>query len=126
MRQKPDILERRELKNMPFSTPEGYFEDKAVKLSKISESPKVVIKRFKPVQLISAAASIAVIMTAGLLMFNKPSVNEEYDDIMLYLSSGSDDMSIYFSENIENELSEEEIISYLIDSGASIETLTNE
>jgi hypothetical protein len=127
MRQKPDILERRELKNMPFSTPEGYFDAKVVELSKISESPKAVIKRFKPVQYISAAATIAIIVASGLFYSNKPSSYEEdYENMLFYLSSNTEDIGNYFSENIETELTDEDIIAYLIDSGANIENLTNE
>ncbi len=112
---------------MPFSTPEGYFESKAAELSKISESPKAVIKRFKPVQYISAAATIAVIVATGLIYNNRSaSYDEDYENMLFYLSSNSNDISNYFSEGIETELSEEDIIAYLIDSGANIENLTNE
>ena len=127
MRQKPDILERRELKTMPFSTPEGYFQSKIAELSKITESPRVATRRFKPIQYISAAATIAVVVASGFLYSSKTSsYDEDYENMLFYLSSNSNDISNYFSENIESELSEEDIIEYLIDSGASLENLTNE
>jgi hypothetical protein len=79
------------------------------------------------VQYILAAATIAIIVASGLFYSNKPSSYEEdYENMLFYLSSNTEDIGNYFSENIETELTDEDIIAYLIDSGANIENLTNE
>ena len=103
-----DILkDASELKEMPFSTPEGYFEGLKKELKAIpgqQGAPVKVFRRKKFVWAASIAAAIAILVTVCTTIFDR---QQRYEDF-------------YASADI---LTNEDIIEYLIYTGTEIEDL---
>jgi hypothetical protein len=139
-----NILQKPELKNMPYSLPEGYFEKFK------SEARKSTEPRYVPVNLrsrlapyIGIAAMFLFILVLGKI-FVRPTPTAEisttdneiavvpnvYEDYLVF-SDMSSDISMHYIEEDgfeQTELSEEDIIEYLIYIGATEEYIeyTNE
>ena len=122
-----DILkDDKALKEMPFNTPEGYFEsmklglkDKKLVDGKISNNTGWT--RF------SIAAAIAVLVAAGTLFFRHPSSENEFteEDYLVFSDEFSTDV-IYSASTLyaySENLSEEDIIEYLIDSDWEVDDI---
>lgn len=122
-----DILkDDKALKEMPFNTPEGYFEsmklglkDKKLGDGKISNNTGWT--RF------SIAAAIAVLVAAGSLLFRYPSSENEFteEDYLVFSDEFSTDV-IYSASTLyaySENLSEEDIIEYLIDSDWEVDDI---
>lgn len=120
-----DILsERTELKKMPFTVPEGYFE----KFKAAAYRPKAetvsLWNRLSPY--ISVAAVFIFIVTAGTFILERSTpqqdmTQEDYimfsDNMMNTISYEMDDDTWIADAEIENE----DIINYLIYSGITAE-----
>ncbi len=117
-----DILaEMPELKRMPYSTPEGYFED-------FRQQMKPSGRRFRwnrTASFVSIAASVAVFVTAGLLLFRSSPADDEftYEDFLVFSNSGIDLEYYDYSDQYADAEIANDIIDYLIYSGISAEEL---
>ena len=120
-----DILkERPELKKMPYSIPDGYFEQFKTKAYRQQAVTVSLWNRLSPY--VATAALFLFLMTAGTFILEKTSANhgmtqEDYilfsDNLMNTISY--DDYGD--SQLAEAEINEEDIINYLIYSGISPE-----
>ena len=121
MNKKTDILkENPQLKQMPFEVPEGYFADlkatvKSVRRGKTSNS-KISFR------LAVAAAFTALLAGGGFFLYNVPAGNADSD--FLYYP---DEVAVAILEDYcgsyahVQEISQEDIIEYLIYMGDDIE-----
>lgn len=119
-----------ELKKMPYSVPEGYFESAMDRAKEIpGKSASRVWQKLYP--LASMAAMFAIIATVGTLILNRgeffsePSEQMQMEDYLVH--SGYDfTVSDYQGENsqlADAEISSEDIVQYLIYTGLSIEDM---
>ncbi len=116
-----DILaERPELKNMPYSIPEGYFDGFKAQM-------KPSRPRRNAIPYLSAAASIALIAGAGFLFMNGGSQEEFTQEDFLVFSDSVINTEYYEYMNpiADAEIADEDIVDYLIYSGISIEEIEN-
>ncbi len=105
-----DILkDKANLKDNPFTVPEGYFEamrERASRVPEIQESRERRIRRIM-IPVLSAAASLVLILS-GMLLFDGRRAMPEHN---------------LYSDNVAAVLSNDEIIEYLIYTGASVEDI---
>ena len=115
-----DILkENTQLKQMPFGTPDGYFMSLKNKMRNIPQEQKnnkigVIWTR------ISTAAAIAILVAAGAMLLSHPSSDNEFteEDYLVFSEDISTDV-IYSASTLyayTEDMSDEDIIEYLIDS----------
>lgn len=124
---KKDILSATELRQMPFQTPEGYFESfKKSAMENVGASSKPA--GYKRVSAFLAAASVAAIIGAGAVLMTRDEnmVMTEEDYIVF-----SDEMTnALYAETYQiaqsDEITDEDIIEYLIYSGVEVEELYEE
>ena len=115
-----DILkENTQLKQMPFSTPEGYFESLKQNLKDKGHDSRG-IGTVAIWSRISVAAAIAILVTAGAILMSSPSTANEFteEDYLVFSDDISTDV-IYSASTLyayTEEISDEDIIEYLIDS----------
>ncbi len=141
-----DILKgSKDLKKMPYSVPEGYFEDFSARLRKRIRQEEKTLKvqpkkrQISPIQVVryvAVAAVIAVVAALGITLAslkNRAVVPEdsfEDSDFIFYCSElvpATEPESIYYSYNSDSEsLSEEDIINYLYYSGVDVDGFLNE
>ncbi len=118
-----DILaERPELKKMPYNLPEGYFEEFKQRM----KPPGRQLRWNRTMSFVSIAASVAVLVTAGLLLLQPSPTAEEftYEDFLVFTKTGIDpDMYEYTEQYADAELTNNDIIDYLIYSGISAEEI---
>lgn len=123
-----DILQtRRELKEMPYSVPEGYFESIRRDIPKMVTSAPPAQTGFwaKIAPLASMAAMFLLLVTAGTFLLRK-SADESFvtpEDYIVFsenmISEDYDTDEQYASADINAE----DIIEYLIYTGISAETI---
>ena len=124
-----DILQEVALKNNPYSVPEGYFEslkDRAVKYSTPSEVAPMQLKRILWTAM-SMAAMFIIMVTAGTMFLKGVTPEEDLtqEDYIVF-SDGYFDLEMYDTEGIaeqyaDADVSDEDIIEYLIYTGMSQE-----
>ena len=131
IQEKKDLLQvMPELKKMPFSVPEGYFESAIEQARSHSvRNEKRLWSKIYPIA--SMAAMFAVIAVSGTLILRHgfPGENEsqqmQMEDYLIY--SGYDFTSLdYQAENnqlAEAEIDSEDRVQYLIYTGISVEDL---
>jgi hypothetical protein len=117
-----DILKTPRLRENPYSVPEGYFS--TFKKDVITrKEPKKTIDWKKFGYGIAAAASFTMLAVTGVRLAETNDIQEEIDSIDLIVFSDMstetylDLMAVYE----EDELTEEEIIEYLINEETSLE-----
>lgn len=107
-----DILkDKTKLKDNPFVVPDGYFEamrERALRVPEIQEIRSRKIRRIL-VPVFSVAASIALVFFGMLLFDGRRTASEHY----------------LYSDNATTSLSSDEIIEYLIYTGASVEDINS-
>ncbi len=124
MKEKSDILaERTDLKKMPYTLPDGYFDEFRAQMKPYrTHSPR---KRALPY--ISAAASIALLLAAGLLLSQRNSPADEFthEDFLVFSDSMiTTEYYEYTSEQYADaEMANDDIIDYLIYSGITAEEI---
>ncbi len=151
-----DILTgSKDLKKMPYSVPEGYFESLGEKvrgriaLETVPQGAKAGRRFTFPTRLIpylSAAAAVAVVVAIGLTLgsLGRKSVIPEDglqdSDYVFYYTEiipVTDPESIYYSYNsdsdtyavddlVYDDMSYDDIIEYLIESGVDVNTLIHD
>lgn len=115
-----DILKDPKLKESPFTVPEGYFSDFKEKVS-ISQGYRMSPRQNHAGRYIAIAASFALLLGIGLGSLSGLRNADEYNDIDLMVLSEVSAEGYYDLLSYENgELTEEDIIEYLIDSGHDI------
>ena len=119
-----DILKTPELKEGPFSVPEGYFTT-FKKDMLAAERQKSGIEWRRLGAGIAVAASLALLVTAGLQTSRREDPQEMIDSIDLMVFSDMSTESYYDLIAIyeEDDLTEEDIIEYLINSETSLENI---
>lgn len=114
-----DILDNKSLKIMPYSTPEGYFDN--LRSSLLMKSVKQ--KKRWPVYIAIAASFALLIATGGWLMFNDKTSDFSQEDYIVF----SDEMTstIMYEEDLwyADAATEEDMIEYLIYIGTEIDEL---
>ena len=124
-----DILNKHsaELRKLPYSVPDGYFDGLEDRLADIAASSRVKlspVKKFMPY--ISMAAAFLLLVTAGTFILERSirSGSMTYEDYVVYsdmeldLEPDSEELHI-----IENKVEAEDIIEYLIYIGATAEVI---
>ena len=113
-----------ELRQMPFTTPEGYFE--AFKAEASKPMVRKIDFRTRIAPYLAMAAVFIFMVTAGTLLLEKSvpqyqMTEEDYvmfsDNIMTTITYGMD----YGDQLAEAEISDEDIINYLIYTGVTAE-----
>lgn len=120
-----DILAAKpELKKMPYSVPEGYFETFKAQAVPYKEKEIGLVGRLMPY--VAMAAVFVFLVTAGTFFLQRTSPAEEFthEDFLVF-SSGISNSEYYESMNqiADADLAEEDIIAYLIYSGISAEEI---
>lgn len=109
-----------------ISTPEGYFDELQNRLSMIAvpAAPASTLRRFSPYFAYAAFLALAVVLGGVLLRNTAVSAEEEGGSwqYLAYLSQSMDPDGWVESDNTL-QLSEEDIVNYLIDNGTSIDYL---
>lgn len=123
-----DILQNPELKKNPYSIPEGYFDKLKVEARKCAAPRRVRVTIWSR---LAPYAGIAA-MFLFILLLGKTFIRQEaqpgaivaetdtYEDYLLFSDMNSD-LSMHYIAEESLELSEEDIIEYLIYIGASEE-----
>lgn len=116
-----------ELKKTPYSVPEGYFESFRNRMYRTENliEPRGIFSRMAPY--LSMAAAFAVAVMAGTVLLRNTDASDQmtYEDYIVH----SDMMisSIYENEyqvaDAETAVAEEDIINYLIYTGATAESI---
>ena len=121
-----DILKQDgNLKEMPFSLPEGYMESLRKELKTIPQRNTKKISIFNRIlPYVSLAAAFAMIVTIGGFILEKTTEQDlSYEDYIVF----SDDMTntlLYDTDELyADALSDDDIIEYLIYTGVEIEEL---
>lgn len=130
MRTEKDILKStRELKEMPYSVPEGYFfrlkEEVTSRVIEGEERQRPFIARLAPYA--AMAAMFIFLVTAGTFFLerNTDNMQEEMDTFYFYssLMPVTDPYAIESIQVAEEEIEDEDIIEYLIYSGVTAEVI---
>ncbi len=124
---KRDILaERPELKKVPYSLPEGYFQEFKANID-IYEKRK---SRLNFIPYISVAASVVLLIAATFFLAQPTVPSDEFtqEDYLVFSSHMINSInSEYYSADIHQyadaEITNEDIIDYLIYSGLSAEEI---
>lgn len=127
MKMENDILKDcAQLKQMPFAVPEGYFESFMEEASK----PRVrkVDFRARIAPYLALAAVFIFMVTAGTFLLEKsvPSYQMTEEDYVMFSDNISTTIAYemeYGSQLAEADISEEDIISYLIYTGVTAEQI---
>ena len=127
MKQEKDIFsDYPELKQMPFAVPEGYFE------SFKSEAAKPMVRRLDFRARLAPYAAMAAVfifmVTAGTFLLEKsvPEYHMTEEDYMMFSDNFMTTIAYemeYGSQLAEAEISEEDIINYLIYTGVTAEQI---
>lgn len=116
MKNERHILDKVELKSMPFTVPEGYFKELRADLKMIpkQQSKPVNIIKWRPfVRFASIAAVVAALITAGAFLIEK---NGEETGLTVVTEEAD-----YFADL--QSLTEDDIIEYLISTGVELEDI---
>ncbi len=126
MKAKRDILtEKSELKKMPYSLPDGYFEE-----FKAQMKPQRTLSPWKrALPYISVAASAAILIAGGLMLRQGSSPDDEFTHEDYLVFSNSMINTEYYEYDNEQyadaEMANDDIIDYLIYSGTTAEEIEN-
>lgn len=128
MTQDKDILTLyKELKDNPYSAPEGYFDSFRDKMAGRMPAEEISLWK-RTIPYLAMAASFALLLTAGSLVLNKmtPDGEMSQEDFMIF-SDNLINTYLYDDESTlqmaDAELQNEDIIEYLIFTGISPEMI---
>ena len=121
-----DILkECGNLKEMPFSLPEGYLESLRNELKaipRLDEKKVPIFRRLIPY--ISLAAAFAMIVTIGGFILEKTDGTDfSHEDYIVFSEDMTNTILYDTDEQYADALSDDDIIEYLIYTGVEIEEL---
>lgn len=114
-----NILESIELKQTPFTVPEGYFDTLGERVkARVDESAKVKRVSFRPVWRAVAAAACFIVAALGIWRFlpeSQPettaSADQEY--IITYLDVSDVQLADYGESDAQGTLTQDDILEYL-------------
>lgn len=124
---KNDILNNcsSELRERPYSVPEGYFD--ALKASLQRESMAVAKRSFlnRTAAYASMAAAFLIFITAGTLIMRSTIGADDmtYEDYLVHSGAMTGEDFQNDIDIIENEINEDDIIEYLIYTGVTAELI---
>lgn len=128
MKSEKDILKSApELRNMPYTVPDGYFDRlKDNAMSCVAErKEKTILERLAPYT--ALAAVFVFLVTAGsfLLRMTTPQTETEFEELYFYsdIMPLTDPYAIEATDIADYEVMEEEIIEYLIYTGTTAEVI---
>lgn len=127
MKQENDILkDRLELKQMPYTVPEGYFE--SFKAQAAKPMVRKIDFRARIAPYAAMAAVFIFMVTAGTFFLEKsvPEYQMTEEDYVMFSDNFMNTIAYemeYGSALAEAELSEEDIINYLIYTGVTAEQI---
>lgn len=127
---KKDILaDYPELKNLPFEVPEGYFEGFNVNLHPEKRQSSGVFRKISPY--IAIAAMFVIIASVGTLILETMTPEDERNEYISWLYTDlvpyTQPESLYNPDIVVQEsLSEEDVIDYLIYSGIDLTAMVSE
>ena len=127
MKQKIDILlDCQELKKMPFTVPEGYFES----FKEETRKPMVQKLSFRKIVMpyIAVAAMFAFMVTTGTLLLERstPEYQMTEEDYFMFSDNMMNTIAYemeYGTQFAEAEINDEDIINYLIYTGVTAEQI---
>lgn len=137
-----DIIESPSFRRFPSGVPEGYFDSLKERLSNIpseeksnalaeevSRERRTFFMRVKPY--VAFAASIAIAVVVGTSILKLTVGRDSQKDASVYEILGYSDLiprtySPYVETEPSEEISSEDIVDYLIDSGTSYELIAYE
>lgn len=118
-----DILKDPKLKETPFTVPEGYFSD-FKKRTTVSQGHRLSPRQNHGGRYIAIAASFALLLGIGMASIKGLWSSDEYNEVDLMVLSDISAESYYDLLSYDDEeLTEDDIIAYLIDSGQDINDL---
>lgn len=126
--EKHDILARAELREVPFSVPEGYFAEfqkKALADTAQKKRTADIWTRLRPVM--ATAAAFIILVCAGSLMLRIAAPEDDFsqEDLLLFSSNYINTICDMDEENryAEAEITDEDIMEYLIYTGVDTDTI---
>lgn len=125
---KNDILNNLsdELREMPYSVPEGYFDGLRESLLATGNSYKERSFAGKIMPYVSMAAAFLLLVTAGTFILERTTSSDDmtYEDYMVYsdmmIEHEYDDEELHV---LANEVEAEDIVEYLIYTGVTAEAI---
>ncbi len=122
-----DILaDRPELRNMPYTLPNGYFEGFRLNMEAYGKRRS----RRKRLSYVSAAASVALLAAGGALLSRSTSPADEFtqEDYLVFSNSMINSIHSEYYEDpsgqyADAEMANDDIIDYLIYSGITAEEI---
>lgn len=130
MKTEKDILKSApELKTMPYSVPDGYFDSLKTGLKAVAAGSdarrKPAVVRLAPYA--AMAAVFVFLVTAGTFLLERttPSLPEDADEFLFYsdILPVTDPYAIGTEHTEDEYIAEEDIIEYLIYSGVTAEVI---
>ncbi len=115
METQKDILKDSKLKEQVFTVPEGYFETLKSQLKEKREQTGKTSLAGRLVPYLAIAASFALIAVVGSAILKRTVVPSEEQSFETF----------YNSQLISEQISDSEIVDYLLYSGISAEGITN-
>ena len=110
-------------KRNPISVPDGYFQNLEQRLQQIPAQAAAPARVFRPAPYLAFAASLAVLAVIGNFILRKTAVQEDTQwDYVSYLAQSLDPDGLVELKETE-ELTEDDIRSYLLASNISVEQL---
>ena len=114
-----NILESIELRQTPFTVPEGYFDTLSERVNaRLKEEKKVSRDAFRPVWRAVAAAACIALVALGVWRFSPApaaettaSADQEY--LISYLNVSDAQIADYGETESDNTLTQDEIMEYL-------------
>ena len=120
-----DILKDPSLKECPFTTPEGYFDDLKKMAVRYSQPVQTPVQQSRKIimSLTSVAAAFIIMIAAGAFFLSRNSQDDMFtqEDFLVFSSDITDDL--IFETYAETDILEDDIIEYLIYSGESREDI---
>ena len=120
-----DILKDPSLKECPFTTPEGYFDDLKKRAVRYSQPVQTPVQQSRKIimSLTSVAAAFIIMIAAGAFFLSRDSQEDMFtqEDFLVFSSDITDDL--LFETYAETDILEDDIIEYLIYSGESREDI---
>ena len=126
MKTEKDILkDNPHLKGVPFSTPEGYFDELKSQM-KVCSMPEVVhrpaFRRFSPQ--IALVAAFALLLAAGAFFLERKTETDFSEEDYIVFSDDITDTIIYGSDDLYVDVAtEDDITEYLVYSDIDIDEL---
>lgn len=130
MQNEKDILKSaQELKKMPYSVPDGYFDrlkaEMAATASVSGERQRSFFARLAPYA--AMAAVFVFLVTAGTFLLERttPTVQDEMNEFYFYSSvmPVTDPYAVETIRTAQDEITDEDLIEYLIYSGVTAEVI---